>query len=467
MKTTFMTKKTKMVAAFSIVAVMTGVLGGSGRADIRVNPDRKAGDQNQSVRVTAKVDRPILIENGGEQEVVIQIAIDGMVYKRIRRSPLNLAVVLDRSGSMRGKKLEQAKQAALMLVEQLDDDDIFSLVVYDTEVDVVVPASRIGKNRESLSRMIERIHTGGSTALYAGVKEGGQQLVEFLSRQRINRVLLLSDGLANVGPKSNREITSLGQRLAKQDISVTTIGLGDSYNEDLMTSLAEASDANYYYVNDVEMLADVFRKELGELQKIVARDIIIEIRFPEGVTPIDVIGREKVISGKLATIKFAQISAQQNRKLMIRCRVNPDKYEKQGSLADVVLNYQDTQLQDSPKQKAITGVRIGWTQEKALAEAAIDREVKTEAELYQNAVESKATIDLADRGELDKAFTQISSQIITLRAVSAEAPASKLQELKEEIAVLEKNRNDLESGKFKKAGRKQMQLNIYRKSNSK
>ncbi|MFK5922852.1 MAG: VWA domain-containing protein [Verrucomicrobiota bacterium] len=380
---------------------------------------------------------------------------------------MNLAVVLDRSGSMGGAKLEQAKQAALMLVEQLDEDDVFSLVVYDTEVDVLVPAGRIGNKRKNLRRMIERIQTGGSTALYAGVKTGGQQLMEFISRKRINRVLLLSDGLANVGPKSNREITSLGQRLARQDVSVTTIGLGDSYNEDLMTALAEASDANYYYVDDVEMLADVFRQELGELQKIVARDLIIEIKFPKGVIPIEVMGREQAVSGQRAVIKFAQISAQQKRQLLVRCRVDPDQYEKQQAVADVIMNYQDTQLGDGLAREIHADVRVGWTEEKSLALAAIDREVEVEAALCQNAIESKKTIAWSDKGDIAKACAQIGDQITRLSSVAVAAPASKQKEIKEELAILEANQKDLQSGQLNKAGRKQMQLNVYKKSNSK
>ncbi len=447
-----------MVAAFSIAAVMFGGTVNSSHAKKMVA---------ESVRVSTKVDHPILIENGGEQEVVIQIAIDGVLRQHIRRSPLNLAVVLDRSGSMKGEKLEQAKQAAMMLVEQLDENDVFSLVVYDTEVNVLVPASRIAGKRKALQRTIERIQTGGSTALYDGVKAGGDQLLEFFNRQHINRVLLLSDGLANVGPKSNREITSLGQRLARQDISVTTIGLGNSYNEDLMTSLAEASDANYYYVDDVEMLADVFRQELGELQKIVARDLIIKIKFPEGVVPLDVMGREKVISGNRALIKFAQISAKQNRNLMLRCRVNPDKYNKEEALADVVMNYHDTQLGGNFTREMSTDVRIGWTKDTALAIAVIDREVETDAVLYQNALESKTTIALSDKGDIAKARSQIEGQIATLSSIAVAAPASKQKEIKEELAVLQANQNDLKRGQLNKAGRKQMQLNVYKKSNSK
>lgn len=470
MKTKIMTGKVKVLRAVINASAIIAVIGGLCSDEVysrSVAVDQRGNERVHSVQVTAKVDRPLLVENGGSQEVVIQVGIDGVVHKRIRRNPLNLAVVLDRSGSMRGKKLEQAKQAAMLLVEQLDQDDIFSLVLYDSDVRVAVPASRIGRKRDAVCRMIEGIQTGGSTALYAGVKTGGEQLAEFLSRKRINRVLLLSDGLANVGPKSNQQIASLGQQLAQQHISVTTIGLGDDYNEDLMTSLAEASDANYYYVDDVEMLVDVFRKELGELQKIVARDIIIEIRFPEGVMPIDVIGRENAISGNRAIVKFAQISAEQNRNLMVRCRVNPDKYEKQTALADVVLNYQDTQQEKVLGRKATADVRVGWTRELKLAEESIDREVQADVGLYQNAVESRKTILLSDEGEIDKAQIQIDGQLMKLRSIASSAPASKQEELKGEIAVLEENRKDLESGGLKKSGRKQIQLNIYKKSNSK
>ena len=159
---------------------------------------------------------------------------------------------------MSGGKLEQAKQAAAMLVDQLDREDILSLVLYETEVQVVLPAGRLGNRKKEIKRIIQKIETGGSTALYDGVKYGGQQLDEFLSKERINRVVLLSDGIANVGPSSNREIAQLGAKLAKGGMSVTTIGLGDDYNETLMTALAEASDANYYYVADVEQLPAVF-----------------------------------------------------------------------------------------------------------------------------------------------------------------------------------------------------------------
>src|SRR5690606_383898 len=187
-------------------------------------------------------------------------------------------------------------------------DDILSLVVYESGVEVVFPASRLGDRRREVRRLIERIETGGSTALYGGVEEGSRQLREFLGRERINRVLLLSDGIANVGPSDNRSIADLGRRIAREGMSVTTIGLGSDYNETLMTALAEASDANYYHIADVETLPEVFEKELGELQSIVAREIVIEIRCPEGVKPIRFLGRPGELKSPTESVAFATVS---------------------------------------------------------------------------------------------------------------------------------------------------------------
>src|SRR5439155_8518326 len=272
----------------------------------------------ETLRLRLEPDHEYLLA-GSPQEVVVKIDLSALEHRtRARHTQLNLAVVLDRSGSMTGAKIEKARQAATQVVDRLAPEDIFSFVVYSDRAQVVFPAQPV-EDKEALKARIERVQPGGSTALYAGVELGAEQVQKHYSARRINRVLLLSDGLANVGPSSPRELRRLGGSLSERGLSVTTIGVGDDYNEDLMAGLAEASDANYYYVKDTEKLPEIFAKELGELLTVAARDIRIEIICPDGVRPIGFLGRPERCAGQTCALRLSQRAVAQNRCLFLRC----------------------------------------------------------------------------------------------------------------------------------------------------
>src|SRR5437867_4561602 len=195
----------------------------------------------ETLRLTLEPDRDFLLA-GSPQEVVVKIDLAAAAQKKKpKRTPLNLAVALDRSGSMTGAKIEKARQAAMGLVDHLAPGDLFSMITYSDHAEVLVPAQEV-EDKEALKQRIARIRAGGSTALYAGVRLAAAQLEKHLSARRINRVILLSDGLGNVGPSSPSDLRQLGRSLSERGVAVTTIGVGDDYNEELMAGLAEASD---------------------------------------------------------------------------------------------------------------------------------------------------------------------------------------------------------------------------------
>lgn len=430
------------------------------------NPVSSLHSAEAPLSLKTAVDRPLLERSGGESKVVIKIEVEGSRVALARRSPLNLAVVLDRSGSMSGAKLEQAKQAAAMLVDQLDENDILSLVVYESEVEVVVPASRLGNRRAEIKRLIERLQTGGSTALHGGVEEGSRQLREFLSKERINRVLLLSDGIANVGPSDNRSIADLGRRIAREGMSVTTIGLGNDYNETLMTALAEASDANYYYVADVETLPEVFQKELGELQAIVAREVVIEIRCPEGVRPLRFLGRPGELKSQRESIAFATVSSGQRRELYLECLVEGSALGKVNEIAQVELRYADP-ASKGMIAKGAAPVVVGYSADKEVVARSVNQAVAAEAAIFANAEETEAAIALADRGDAAGSQRALDSQLDKLRAVQAAAPAAQQETLAREIEGLSRAKDELESGRLSSEQRKALQNNSWKLRNSK
>jgi Ca-activated chloride channel family protein len=394
--------------------------------------------------------------------VVVKIDLSAIAErKRHRRTPLNLAVVLDRSGSMSGAKIEKARQAAIGLVNLLAPDDVFSMVTYDDKVNVLVSAQHV-EDKESLRERISRIQPGGSTALYSGVQTGADQLREYLSAKRINRVLLLSDGLANVGPSSTDDLRQLGRRLSREGIAVTTIGVGDDYNEDLMAGLAEASDANYYYVKDTEKLPGIFARELGELLAVAARDVRIEIVCPDGVRPIGFIGRSEEFRDQQATVKLSQFTLGQDRCLFLRCRVEASKPE----IARVKITYTD-ELDGGTEQTASAAVNVRFTEDNTAALNSVRGSVVAEKELALTALAKDQALADADAGNYREAARKLENQAAALSAQSKYAPASVQVQIRQEVDNLQLRSDQLKQGNYDSAARKSMQWESYNTRNSK
>ena len=406
-------------------------------------------------------ERNLVLKNE-PQEVVIKIALSALAgKKKFHRPPLNLAVVLDKSGSMTGAKLEKTKQAAVMLVDRLAPEDIFSLVVFSDDAEVLVPAQHV-EDKDALKDKIESIEAGGSTALYAGVQMGADQLQEYFSSKRINRIILLSDGLANVGPSSPRQLRRLGSDLAERGISVTTIGVGDDYNEDLMAGIAQASDANYYYVQDTKKLPEIFAKELGELLTVAARDVRIEVICPDGVKPLGFIGRAEKFENQKAVVNLSQLDSGQDRYLFLRCLVDGD----QSDVAKVNVDYKDEFDNDS-EQSASGTATIDYTDSQNLSDKSVNGAVVAEKELMLTAVAKDEAMAQADAGNYQQAATILAAQGRVLNASYAAAlPASQAQ-IRSELQNLDDFTNQLDQGQYDSVTRKTMQWQSFNTRNSK
>jgi Ca-activated chloride channel family protein len=406
-------------------------------------------------------DREVVLR-GSPQEVVVKIDLSAIAgKKKSRRTPLNLAVVLDKSGSMNGAKLEKTKQAAMQLVDRLAPNDIFSLVVFSDHAEVLASAQKV-EDKESLREKIQSIRADGSTALYSGVKTGADQIQEYLSSKRINRVILLSDGLANIGPSSPRDLRRLGSQLSERGISVTTIGVGDDYNEDLMAALAEASDANYYYVKDTEKLPEIFAKELGEMLAVAARDVRIEIICPDGVKPLGFIGRAERFENQKASVNLSQFTTGQNRYLLLRCLVNGNKPE----VARVKVNYTD-ELNGGTIELADDVAKIRYTEDRDAADKSVNGAVVAQKEIMLTAVAKDEAMAQADAGNYKQAAAILASQAATLNRAYADAPASVQIQIRAETNNLNTFGGQLESGQYDSAARKSMQSQSYNRRNSK
>jgi len=407
-----------------------------------------------------------LVVAGKEQEVVVKIDVNSAAEAKPNRLPLNIAVVIDHSGSMAGAKIEKAKQAAMQLIDQLTSKDNLALVEFDDRVEVLFPSQQV-VDREALKAQVQRIEPGGSTALYAGVEAGGQQLLKIEARtERINRVILLSDGLANVGPSSTAALKGLGRSLSRQGVSVTTIGVGDDYNEDLMAGLAEASDANYYYVQDAEKLPEIFAKELGGLQTVTARDVQVVITCAEGVEPIDLIGRPEKFTDRKTVVEFGPFASQQKRYLFLRCKVKARDAVTKMDLASVKVNYRD-ETNGSEEASIEQNVRIGvTTNEQEIAEG-INQTVAAERELQLNALAKDQAMADADAGKNRHAAESLRANARKLEAVAASAPMPVRQNLESKAQEQRARADEIDSSGMSKSLRKTIQSESYSRKNGK
>ncbi len=198
------------------------------------------------------------------------------------RSPLHLALVIDRSGSMAGEPLAEAKRAAAFVVQGLAAKDRAAVVVYDNVVDTLAPLTGLA-DRSPLQRAIAAIEDGGTTNLHGGWIGGAETLAGATAPGVLSRVILLSDGCANAGLTDAEAIYAQCRELAAAGVTTSTYGLGRGFNEDLMIGMAQAGQGNAYYGQSADDLMDPFREEFALLNAICARRLVLELQTAEGV----------------------------------------------------------------------------------------------------------------------------------------------------------------------------------------
>ena len=254
---------------------------------------------------------------GGRAYLHIEIETEGFPVMGRAYRQKNIAVVLDRSGSMADEgKLDYAKRAISSLIDQLSSADYLAVVLYDSEVYTILPRQRV-RDKEQIKDLLRRVAPGGSTNLGGGMVEGFRQLEGSPGNSSVNRVILLSDGLANKGVTDPRELERIANSYRNRSVSLTAMGVGLDYNEDLMMGLAESGGGNYYFIENPRQLASDFERELGGITTVVAQNAVIGLTLGRGVAVRDVIGYEWNGEVGRVTIPVGDLSASEHREITV------------------------------------------------------------------------------------------------------------------------------------------------------
>lgn len=331
------------------------------------------------------------------------------------RSPLNIALVIDKSGSMEAEgKLDYVKKACETVIQNLSSRDQVGLVSYDSYVDIVAKSAPV-TDKDKLIRRIQQQRSGGSTNLSGGMLEGYAQTLSTLDDEQVNRVLLLSDGLANQGITDPEELNKIAQgKFEELGIGLSSFGVGLNFNEDLMTSLAESGMGNYHFIESADMIPEIFAEELNGLLSVVAQNTRLEVTFPESDLQFkEAYGYGAEIDGDRITVQFNDLFAEEEKTVVLRfskqnSQVNND-FDFACSLAydDVQNNYQRAALKND--------VRVAVTSDLTAYKNSRNPDAYRECILFQSNATMEVAMKLVDQMEYDKARAVADEGIQTLQ----------------------------------------------------
>jgi Ca-activated chloride channel family protein len=254
----------------------------------------------------------------------IETKLQKFINDNVKRVPLNLSIVIDRSGSMKGEKMDFARKAAKDIVDKLKEEDYVSIVVYDDMVEVIQPAIQ-AINKDVIKTKIDAITSRGSTNLWGGSEIGYTQVMSKYKPDFINRVLLISDGLVNQGVTSAKAIKMNVQRFKDDDgITLSTFGVGLDYNEVLMTDMAEAGAGNYYFIDAPDKMATMFDKELNGLLNVAAQNAELTVKLPKGIRIEKAYPLKYEEAGDMITVKFRDLFSEETKGILLRFRMDND-----------------------------------------------------------------------------------------------------------------------------------------------
>jgi len=237
------------------------------------------------MKFDARTDR-VLIRAAGDSRRYVMVSFTAPVAPpKAGRYPINVAFVLDRSGSMSPeRKIELVQEAADKAIGMLREDDRFSVVIYDDKIDVLMESTcASGEAKRAVRQQLERITARGSTNLSGGWLTGCEQAALHINSDVPAKCLLLTDGLANQGIVSTDDLTRHASELRQRGVLTSTFGVGRDFDERLLQNMAEAGGGHSYFIEKAVQIPDFLTSELGETLEIVARDVALQFSLPAGV----------------------------------------------------------------------------------------------------------------------------------------------------------------------------------------
>ncbi|MFT3766993.1 MAG: VWA domain-containing protein [Minicystis sp.] len=407
------------------------------------------------MKATYALSKPVLpVGEATRISLVMRFGADPASAAPRRR--LNLGLVLDRSGSMAGTPLKQAIRAAQALVDELSADDRVSVVIYDDSADTIV-APELAKDKGKIRDLLGKVRAGGCTNLSGGWLEGVKHVAKHAQKDVVNRVLLLTDGQANMGIQDPNVLINTARQKAEEGVVTTTLGFGTGFNEDLLIGMARAAEGNFYFIQTPDDVAQVFKIELEGLSSVVGQNLVVTVSPSDPVEHGYVLNSYRIAEReKELDVMLGDVYAVEDRVLVVQLLVRP-KAEGKVEVARIAYTFQavvDGAIKDIKGEMLVTADAVAGDQ---AAAAPQDLAVVGDASRIETARTKDEAVALADKGDSTSAAKKLREMAEALRS----GPLAGQFEFAEEIDQLQHFAERLEKRSYDGGVRKELRDQSY------
>jgi Ca-activated chloride channel family protein len=369
----------------------------------------------QSLGAVANVSHKLVAPEGGK--VYLQIGLQTTDQAPATRQPLNISFVFDKSGSMEGEKIAYARLAAKQMIDQLGEQDTFSLVPFSSGAATLIPPS-IAVEKASWKGQVDGILAGGGTNIDEGLAQGYRYVQSRFKTDRINRVILMSDGEATEGVTDVESLAQRATSFAGDGVSLTTIGVGTGFNETFMTRLATAGKGTFYFVNSAEEANKAFAGEVWSLQRTVARNVKLAVNVADGVKVLNVYGHSSKTEGQSLNVDSNDLILSQSKVILLELQVPAGAEGVEKAIANVKVDFDD--VVNGGHKQAIAEAKVAYTADAARRDAGMDSKIASSVIILQTASVLIRAAGLLEMNQRAQAKAELLQQYETLQTKAVE-----------------------------------------------
>lgn len=369
----------------------------------------------------------------GPSEAFAVLEVKAHHPKERRRVPVNLALVIDRSGSMRGQKLTDAKRAAREFVQRVTEGDRLALVHYGTDVTTYPSTLMTAEERERMLAFVDAIEDDGSTNISGGLEAAANELRPYVNQFRVSRAILMSDGQPTAGLVREEELTQLARSLRTSGIAVSALGVGEDFNENLMQGLAEQGGGFTGFL-DSSQLSEVFNRELEQATGTVARSVEARLDLPPQVLRAEVMGASTILEGRTVRVPLYDMAGGQSARMVVKLTLETQPSEQALELLTAKVQYMDVE-QDRPAEARLV-LTARSTEDAAVVRANLDKDVRVHAVRALGTQQMRAAAEEMKRGNRASALG-LMDNARKLFGTSAHALSGEIADLEQTRAAYE------------------------------